>query len=52
VPPRAASRVEENAAAADIVLNTSALERIEAASPHGAVIGTRNTEAAVARDCS
>jgi aryl-alcohol dehydrogenase-like predicted oxidoreductase len=44
------SRVEENAAAADVDLTPEDLARIEAASPHGAVTGTRNTEAAMARD--
>ena len=45
-----ASRVEENVAAADVVLTTSDLARIEAASPHGVAVGTRNTEAGMARD--
>ena len=45
-----ASRVEENVAAADVVLDTSDLERIEAAAPHGVAVGTRNTEAGMARD--
>lgn len=44
------SRVEENVAAVDIVLTTSDLARIEAASPHGVAVGARNTEAAMARD--
>ena len=45
-----ASRVEENVAAADVVLTTNDLARIEAASPHGVAVGTRNTEAGMARD--
>jgi aryl-alcohol dehydrogenase-like predicted oxidoreductase len=45
-----ASPVEENAAAADVTLTPDDLERIEAASPHGVAIGTRNTEAGMARD--
>ncbi|KTR51222.1 aldo/keto reductase [Curtobacterium oceanosedimentum] len=45
-----ASRVEENVAAANIVLTTSHLERIEAASPQGVAVGARNTEAGMARD--
>jgi aryl-alcohol dehydrogenase-like predicted oxidoreductase len=45
-----ATRVQENAAAADVDLSVDDLARIEAASPHGAVVGTRNTEAAMARD--
>nr|WP_318010459.1 aldo/keto reductase [Curtobacterium sp. TXMA1] len=45
-----ASRVEENGAAANIVLTTSDLERIEAASPQGVAVGARNTEAGMARD--
>lgn len=44
------SRVEENAAAVDVVLTTGDLERIAAASPHGVAVGTRNTEAGMARD--
>lgn len=43
-------RVEENAAAAEIELTADDLEQIEAASPHGAVTGARNTEAGMARD--
>ncbi len=42
--------MEENVAAADIVLTMRDLERIEAASPHGVAVGTRNTEAGMARD--
>jgi aryl-alcohol dehydrogenase-like predicted oxidoreductase len=45
-----ATRVQENAAAADVDLSVDDLARIEAVSPHGAVVGTRNTEAAMARD--
>ncbi|MBF4578179.1 aldo/keto reductase [Frigoribacterium sp. VKM Ac-2530] len=45
-----ASRVAENAAAADVALTANDLERIEAASPHGIALGTRNTEAGMARD--
>ncbi|MEG8036368.1 aldo/keto reductase [Sphingomonas sp. LR61] len=45
-----ASRVEENVAAADVVLSTSELGRIEAAAPHGVAVGTRNTEVGMARD--
>ncbi|GAA0964640.1 hypothetical protein FFA01_28310 [Frigoribacterium faeni] len=44
------SRVEENAAAVDVVLTTRDLERIAAAFPHGVAVGTRNTEAGMARD--
>ncbi|MFJ4297743.1 aldo/keto reductase [Curtobacterium sp. NPDC089689] len=44
------SRVEENVAAADVVLTTRDLERIEVVSPHGVAVGTRNTEAGMARD--
>ncbi|SDQ55184.1 aldo/keto reductase [Microbacterium sp. cf332] len=43
-------RVEENVAAASVVLETDDLARIEAASPHGVAVGARNTEAAMARD--
>ncbi|MCY1718693.1 aldo/keto reductase [Microbacterium sp. SL62] len=45
-----AARIEENAAAADVVLTANDLERIDAASPHGITVGTRNTEAGMARD--
>ncbi|WP_144751418.1 aldo/keto reductase [Curtobacterium pusillum] len=45
-----ASRVKENVAAADLVLTTSDLDRIEDASPHGVAVGTRNTEVGMARD--
>lgn len=45
-----ASRVEENVAAADVVLTAGDLDRIEAAAPHGVVVGARNTEAGMARD--
>lgn len=45
-----ASRVEENIAAASVVLEPEDLARIEAASPHGVAVGARNTEAAMARD--
>ncbi|MBD1592611.1 aldo/keto reductase [Arthrobacter sp. S1_S22] len=43
-------RVEENAAAADVELTPEDLAEIDEASPHGAATGTRNTEAAMARD--
>lgn len=43
-------RVEENAAATTVSLTIEDLARINAASPHGATTGTRNTEAAMARD--
>ncbi|WP_420365555.1 aldo/keto reductase [Curtobacterium sp. L3-7] len=45
-----ASRVEENVAATEVTLTAGDLERIEAVSPHGVATGTRNTEAAMARD--
>jgi len=45
-----AARIEENAAATDVVLTTNDLERINGASPHGITVGTRNTEAGMARD--
>ena len=45
-----ASRVEENAAASQVDLTAHDLDRIGAASPHGAATGTRNTAAAMARD--
>jgi len=38
------ARVEENAAAADIVLTAEDLDRLSAAAPKGAVAGTRYTE--------
>ncbi|MBF4160605.1 aldo/keto reductase [Nocardioides acrostichi] len=44
------SRLEENVASADIVLDDDDLRRIDAASPHGGATGHRNTEAAMARD--
>ncbi|WP_422390390.1 aldo/keto reductase [Arthrobacter sp. N1] len=44
------SRMEENAAAADIELTSEDLARIDAVSPHGAATGARNTEAGMARD--
>ncbi|WP_370190243.1 aldo/keto reductase [Aeromicrobium sp.] len=44
------SRVDENVAAADIRLSEEDLAEIEAASPHGAAHGARNTEAGMARD--
>ncbi|AUZ88034.1 aldo/keto reductase, partial [Arthrobacter agilis] len=43
-------RIAENAAAADVELTREDLDLIEAASPHGAVTGARNTEAGMARD--
>lgn len=43
-------RVEENVMAASVLLTPEDLARIDAASPHGAATGTRNTEAAMARD--
>ena len=43
-------RVEENVAAASVTLTPQDLAQIDAASPHGAATGTRNTEAAMARD--
>lgn len=43
-------RVEENVAAASVTLTPQDIAQIDAASPHGAATGTRNTEAAMARD--
>ena len=45
-----AARVEENAAAVDVELTADDLARIDAASPHGAATGARNTAAGMARD--
>lgn len=44
------SRVEENAAATEIVLTADDLAEIDTVSPHGVVTGARNTEAGMARD--
>lgn len=45
-----ATRMEENAAAADVVFTEEDLRQIEEASPHGVATGARNTEAGMARD--
>lgn len=45
-----ASRIDENVAAADAALSSADLARIEESSPHGVAVGTRNTEAGMARD--
>ena len=42
------SRLEENAAAIDIVLTPEEVEELSAAAPHGAVAGTRYTEGGMA----
>ena len=46
----AVSTPEENVAAASVTLTPHDIAQIDAASPHGAATGTRNTEAAMARD--
>ncbi len=45
---KARSRLEENAAAADIVLTPDEVEELSAAAPHGAAAGTRYTEGGMA----
>ena len=42
------SRLEENAAAVDIVLTPDEIEELSAAAPHGAAAGTRYTEGGMA----
>ncbi len=42
------SRLEENAAAVDIVLTADEVEELSAAAPHGAAAGTRYTEGGMA----
>ncbi|WP_068148295.1 aldo/keto reductase [Rhodococcoides corynebacterioides] len=44
------NRVEENVSALSVTLTAEDLARIDDVSPHGAATGTRNTEAAMARD--
>jgi aryl-alcohol dehydrogenase-like predicted oxidoreductase len=43
-------RLEENAAAAGIALTQAEIDQIDAASPHGAATGARNTATGLARD--